>query len=168
MTPKSWSTSDRLKTNENEYFLFWAGIGPRLFKVAPACAIMISTYEYGKSFFSHLNEKSNQHPWFFFIQLWEVKTYGETCAKSESVKASFCHYIWYLNATLFTSPPLPLRLGKIHDLETVIENAVTSFALERRKKRCCDSSSLMVKRGKKHSSSLWTGLTTATVNFQSD
>ncbi|XP_013042415.3 mitochondrial glutathione transporter SLC25A40 isoform X1 [Anser cygnoides] len=39
-----------------------AGIVPRLFKVAPACAIMISTYEYGKSFFSHLNEKSNQHP----------------------------------------------------------------------------------------------------------
>uniref|UniRef100_A0A8B9CI93 Mitochondrial glutathione transporter SLC25A40 n=1 Tax=Anser brachyrhynchus TaxID=132585 RepID=A0A8B9CI93_9AVES len=39
-----------------------AGIVPRLFKVAPACAIMISTYEYGKSFFFHLNEKSNQHP----------------------------------------------------------------------------------------------------------
>uniref|UniRef100_A0A8C0BXQ4 Solute carrier family 25 member 40 n=1 Tax=Buteo japonicus TaxID=224669 RepID=A0A8C0BXQ4_9AVES len=35
---------------------------PRLFKVAPACAIMISTYEYGKSFFSHLNEKMNQRP----------------------------------------------------------------------------------------------------------
>ncbi|NXC46568.1 S2540 protein, partial [Penelope pileata] len=38
----------------------FAGIIPRLFKVAPACAIMISTYEYGKSFFSHLNEKRNQ------------------------------------------------------------------------------------------------------------
>ncbi|XP_068862860.1 mitochondrial glutathione transporter SLC25A40 [Aphelocoma coerulescens] len=35
---------------------------PRVIKVAPACAIMISTYEYGKSFFSHLNEKTNQHP----------------------------------------------------------------------------------------------------------
>ncbi|NWR53328.1 S2540 protein, partial [Regulus satrapa] len=34
----------------------FTGITPRLFKVAPACAIMISTYEYGKSFFSHLNE----------------------------------------------------------------------------------------------------------------
>ncbi|NXC09873.1 S2540 protein, partial [Orthonyx spaldingii] len=34
----------------------YAGIIPRLFKVAPACAIMISTYEYGKSFFSRLNE----------------------------------------------------------------------------------------------------------------
>ncbi|XP_056340460.1 probable mitochondrial glutathione transporter SLC25A40 [Oenanthe melanoleuca] len=40
----------------------FAGITPRLFKVAPACAIMISTYEYGKSFFSHLNEKKNRHP----------------------------------------------------------------------------------------------------------
>ncbi|KFQ34081.1 Solute carrier family 25 member 40, partial [Mesitornis unicolor] len=39
----------------------FAGVTPRLFKVAPACAIMISTYEYGKSFFSHLNEKMNQH-----------------------------------------------------------------------------------------------------------
>ncbi|NWY15972.1 S2540 protein, partial [Aphelocoma coerulescens] len=34
----------------------YAGIIPRVIKVAPACAIMISTYEYGKSFFSHLNE----------------------------------------------------------------------------------------------------------------
>ncbi|XP_023034727.1 solute carrier family 25 member 40 isoform X1 [Drosophila willistoni] len=33
----------------------FAGLGPRLFKVAPACAIMISTFEYGKSFFYHYN-----------------------------------------------------------------------------------------------------------------
>lgn len=30
---------------------FYAGLIPRLAKVAPACAIMISTYEYGKTFF---------------------------------------------------------------------------------------------------------------------
>lgn len=30
---------------------FYAGLTPRLIKVAPACAIMISTYEYGKKFF---------------------------------------------------------------------------------------------------------------------
>lgn len=30
---------------------FFAGLTPRLAKVAPACAIMISTYEYGKKFF---------------------------------------------------------------------------------------------------------------------
>uniref|UniRef100_A0A1B0A074 Solute carrier family 25 member 40 n=1 Tax=Glossina pallidipes TaxID=7398 RepID=A0A1B0A074_GLOPL len=33
----------------------FAGLGPRLFKVAPACAIMISTFEYSKSFFYHYN-----------------------------------------------------------------------------------------------------------------
>ncbi|XP_002086732.3 solute carrier family 25 member 40 [Drosophila yakuba] len=33
----------------------FAGCGPRLLKVAPACAIMISTFEYSKSFFFHYN-----------------------------------------------------------------------------------------------------------------
>ncbi|XP_077160310.1 mitochondrial glutathione transporter SLC25A40 isoform X2 [Paroedura picta] len=32
-------------------------IVPRLTKIAPACAIMISTYEYGKSFFRRLNKE---------------------------------------------------------------------------------------------------------------
>lgn len=36
---------------------FYAGLTPRLFKVAPACAIMISTYEYGKQFFHGYNVK---------------------------------------------------------------------------------------------------------------
>jgi len=35
----------------------FAGLSPRLIKVAPACAIMISTYEWGKSFFRHYNLK---------------------------------------------------------------------------------------------------------------
>jgi solute carrier family 25, member 39/40 len=34
---------------------FYAGLAPRLFKVAPACAIMISSYEYGKQFFHDYN-----------------------------------------------------------------------------------------------------------------
>lgn len=32
-----------------------SGFMPRVIKVAPACAIMISTYEYGKSFFRRMN-----------------------------------------------------------------------------------------------------------------
>lgn len=32
-----------------------AGFLPRIIKAAPACAIMISTYEFGKSFFQRLN-----------------------------------------------------------------------------------------------------------------
>merc|ERR1719204_1169450 len=34
----------------------FAGLVPRLAKVAPACAIMISTYEYGKKYFAEQNE----------------------------------------------------------------------------------------------------------------
>ncbi|XP_015791224.1 solute carrier family 25 member 40 [Tetranychus urticae] len=38
----------------------FAGLSPRLIKVAPACAIMISTYEWGKSFFRLYNEKRHR------------------------------------------------------------------------------------------------------------
>lgn len=34
---------------------FYAGLIPRLFKVVTACAVMISTYEYGKAFFHEWN-----------------------------------------------------------------------------------------------------------------
>jgi hypothetical protein len=33
----------------------FAGLVPRLIKVAPACAIMIGTFEYGKKFFFEYN-----------------------------------------------------------------------------------------------------------------
>ncbi|NXA01062.1 S2540 protein, partial [Nesospiza acunhae] len=51
----TWAVMRKIAARNGITGLF-AGITPRLFKVAPACAIMISTYEYGKSFFSHLNE----------------------------------------------------------------------------------------------------------------
>lgn len=43
---------------------FFAGLAPRLFKVAPACAIMISTFEYGKEFFHAYNIQKyyEKHP----------------------------------------------------------------------------------------------------------
>ncbi|NXC92711.1 S2540 protein, partial [Certhia familiaris] len=51
----TWAVMRKIVARKGITGLF-AGITPRLVKVAPACAIMISTYEYGKSFFSHLNE----------------------------------------------------------------------------------------------------------------
>ncbi|NXA31848.1 S2540 protein, partial [Eudromia elegans] len=51
-----WAVLRRIVAKNGVTGLF-AGIVPRLSKVAPACAIMISTYEYGKTFFRHLNEK---------------------------------------------------------------------------------------------------------------
>ncbi|XP_077993542.1 mitochondrial glutathione transporter SLC25A40-like isoform X2 [Glandiceps talaboti] len=39
----------------------FAGITPRIIKVAPACAIMISSYEFGKSFFRKYNSKKLLH-----------------------------------------------------------------------------------------------------------
>ncbi|NWU80033.1 S2540 protein, partial [Onychorhynchus coronatus] len=57
----TWAVMRKIVASNGITGLF-AGIIPRLCKVAPACAIMISTYEYGKSFFSHLNEKMNQRP----------------------------------------------------------------------------------------------------------
>ncbi|NXX36982.1 S2540 protein, partial [Nicator chloris] len=51
----TWAVMRKIVARNGITGLF-AGITPRLFKVVPACAIMISTYEYGKSFFAHLNE----------------------------------------------------------------------------------------------------------------
>ncbi|XP_053323302.1 probable mitochondrial glutathione transporter SLC25A40 [Spea bombifrons] len=42
---------------ENGFKGLFAGLIPRLIKVAPACAIMISTYEFGKKFFRKLNSE---------------------------------------------------------------------------------------------------------------
>ncbi|KAL4630891.1 solute carrier family 25 member 39-like isoform X2 [Arapaima gigas] len=42
---------------ESGYRGLFAGLLPRLIKVAPACAVMISTYEFGKTFFENLNRE---------------------------------------------------------------------------------------------------------------
>ncbi|XP_054162278.1 probable mitochondrial glutathione transporter SLC25A40 [Oppia nitens] len=41
---------------QNGFKGLFSGIVPRIIKVAPACAIMISTYEFGKAFFKQYNE----------------------------------------------------------------------------------------------------------------
>ncbi|XP_015920975.1 mitochondrial glutathione transporter SLC25A40 [Parasteatoda tepidariorum] len=53
----STSTYNLMKTlyQSNGYKSLFAGIVPRLTKVAPGCAIMISSYEYGKQFFHNYN-----------------------------------------------------------------------------------------------------------------
>uniref|UniRef100_UPI00398E6D29 mitochondrial glutathione transporter SLC25A40 n=1 Tax=Pristiophorus japonicus TaxID=55135 RepID=UPI00398E6D29 len=43
--------------NESGFEGLFVGLLPRLMKVAPACAIMISSYEYGKSFFRKINNE---------------------------------------------------------------------------------------------------------------
>ncbi|XP_043365313.1 solute carrier family 25 member 40 isoform X3 [Dermochelys coriacea] len=54
----AWTVMKKIVAEHGFTGLF-AGIVPRLIKVAPACAIMISTYEYGKSFFRKLNKQKN-------------------------------------------------------------------------------------------------------------
>jgi len=39
----------------------FSGLTPRLLRVAPACAIMISSFEYGKSFFYRYNIQNSEH-----------------------------------------------------------------------------------------------------------
>lgn len=35
----------------------FAGLSPRIIKVAPACAIMIASFEYGKTYFYDYNKR---------------------------------------------------------------------------------------------------------------
>lgn len=37
--------------NANGFRGLFAGVTPRIIKISPACAIMVATFEYGKSFF---------------------------------------------------------------------------------------------------------------------
>ncbi|XP_035427831.1 probable mitochondrial glutathione transporter SLC25A39 isoform X2 [Cygnus atratus] len=52
----TWMLMRRIRAESGTRGLF-AGFLPRVIKVAPACAIMISTYEFGKTFFQKLNQE---------------------------------------------------------------------------------------------------------------
>ncbi|KAM8988881.1 mitochondrial glutathione transporter SLC25A39 isoform 2-T2 [Ara ararauna] len=52
----TWLLMQRIRAESGTRGLF-AGFLPRVVKVAPACAIMISTYEFGKTFFQKLNQE---------------------------------------------------------------------------------------------------------------
>ncbi|XP_078273111.1 mitochondrial glutathione transporter SLC25A40 isoform X2 [Rhinoraja longicauda] len=52
----TWKIMKRIVRQSGFRGLF-VGLLPRLMKVAPACAIMISSYEYGKSFFRGINKE---------------------------------------------------------------------------------------------------------------
>ncbi|XP_063099421.1 probable mitochondrial glutathione transporter SLC25A40 isoform X2 [Cavia porcellus] len=45
---------------KNGFSGLFTGLIPRLVKIAPACAIMISTYEFGKAFFQRQNDQREQ------------------------------------------------------------------------------------------------------------
>lgn len=53
--PSTLSTGAEIVAEAGWKGLF-AGLGPRLMKVAPACAIMIGSYEFGKEFFRQSND----------------------------------------------------------------------------------------------------------------
>ncbi|XP_037664966.1 solute carrier family 25 member 39 isoform X2 [Choloepus didactylus] len=52
----TWLLLRRIQAESGTRGLF-AGFLPRIIKAAPSCAIMISTYEFGKSFFQRLNQE---------------------------------------------------------------------------------------------------------------
>ncbi|KAK7799340.1 hypothetical protein U0070_021000 [Myodes glareolus] len=52
----TWLLLRRIQAESGTRGLF-AGFLPRIIKAAPSCAIMISTYEFGKSFFRRLNQE---------------------------------------------------------------------------------------------------------------
>ncbi|XP_074538686.1 mitochondrial glutathione transporter SLC25A40 [Halichoeres trimaculatus] len=56
VSSSTFSVMSRILAQDGVTGLF-AGFLPRLIKVAPACAIMISTYEYGKTFFRKHNRE---------------------------------------------------------------------------------------------------------------
>ncbi|KAM6163465.1 mitochondrial glutathione transporter SLC25A39 [Rhynchocyon petersi] len=57
----TWLLLRRIQAESGTKGLF-AGFLPRIIKAAPSCAIMISAYEFGKSFFQKLNQEQLRGP----------------------------------------------------------------------------------------------------------
>ena len=57
----TWLLLRRIRAESGNRGLF-AGFLPRIIKAAPSCAIVISTYEFGKSFFQRLNREQPLGP----------------------------------------------------------------------------------------------------------
>lgn len=57
VTTSTWLLIQNLYKTEGFHALF-AGLLPRIIKVAPACAIMISSFEFFKAFFAHRNAEA--------------------------------------------------------------------------------------------------------------
>lgn len=62
-TPLRMSTWAIMKNivAESGFSGLFTGLIPRLIKIAPACAVMISTYEFGKAFFQKQNARRQQN-----------------------------------------------------------------------------------------------------------
>ncbi|XP_040116625.1 solute carrier family 25 member 40 isoform X5 [Oryx dammah] len=56
----TWSIMKNIVA-KNGFSGLFTGLIPRLIKIAPACAVMISTYEFGKSFFQKQNAQRQQY-----------------------------------------------------------------------------------------------------------
>ena len=61
LADSTWLLLRRIRAGSSTRGLF-AGFLPRIIKAAPSCAIMISTYEFGKSFFQRLNREQPLGP----------------------------------------------------------------------------------------------------------
>lgn len=65
----------------------FTGLLPRIFKVAPACAIMIATFEYGKQFFQKYNTQKYKEKMQRYISLcfFSVLNVLCTCVTNRSI-----------------------------------------------------------------------------------
>jgi len=107
-------------------FLSFSGFMPRLIKVAPACAIMISTYEFGKAFFRRYNQQKHgmtqlqPSAWSHTANLWIRTTLDH---RPDKLTPDYCTFFLACISTCCLSKagvsrpayggPLPIRVLQI-------------------------------------------------------